>query len=113
MDVPGEQEAGVVDGLVHVHVQKQQNKDDTSGTAQEKIGEQLASVAEEESKGASQLLDTGHSKYPTKSKKAVPCSLTGTFTSRYRGVTRHRLTKRFEAHFWDASYKRPNPVRVV
>lgn len=31
----------------------------------------------------------------------------GVFTSAYRGVTRHRLTGRFEAHFWDSSYVRP------
>jgi hypothetical protein len=43
---------------------------------------------------------------PTKSHKAVPSSITGTFTSMYRGVTRHRLTGRYEAHFWDSSYKR-------
>lgn len=110
MDVPGEEKA-VVDGVVHVHVQKQQSKDDIYGTVKETAGEQSASVAEEER--ASQLLDSGHPKYPTKSKKAVPCSLTGTFTSKYRGVTRHRLTKRYEAHFWDASYKRPNPVGAV
>ena len=112
MDVPGEEEA-IVDGVVHLQVQKHHNKDETSGTVKETTGEQSESVADDESKGASQLLDAGHPKYPTKSKKAVPCSLTGTFTSKYRGVTRHRLTKRYEAHFWDASYKRPNPVCIV
>lgn len=106
------EEVAAVDGVVHVHVQKQQNKDDASISSKETRREQSASVAEDEIKGASQMLDAGHPKYPTKSKKAVPCSLTGTFTSKYRGVTRHRLTKRFEAHFWDASYKRPNPVRA-
>jgi hypothetical protein len=34
----------------------------------------------------------------------------GVFTSPYRGVTRHRLTGRFEAHYWDSSYVRPNAV---
>ncbi|EFN58603.1 hypothetical protein CHLNCDRAFT_13529, partial [Chlorella variabilis] len=27
-------------------------------------------------------------------------------TSPFRGVTRHRLTGRYEAHFWDSSYKK-------
>ena len=35
---------------------------------------------------------------------------TGVFTSAYRGVTKHRLTGRYEAHFWDAQYVRPNAV---
>lgn len=35
------------------------------------------------------------------------------FTSIYRGVTRHRLTGRFEAHFWDSSYVRPNAVSAA
>ena len=46
---------------------------------------------------------------PTKSSKAVP-SGGGTFTSIYRGVTRHRLTGRFESHLWDAQYRRPVAV---
>ncbi|KAL4457536.1 hypothetical protein ABPG75_012401 [Micractinium tetrahymenae] len=47
---------------------------------------------------------------PTKSHKAVATGEGGVFTSSYRGVTRHRLTGRFEAHFWDSSYVRPtNP----
>ncbi|KAL4440679.1 hypothetical protein ABPG77_000388 [Micractinium sp. CCAP 211/92] len=44
---------------------------------------------------------------PTKSHKAVATGQGGVFTSAYRGVTRHRLTGRFEAHFWDSSYVRP------
>lgn len=32
------------------------------------------------------------------------------FTSMFRGVTKHKLTGRFEAHFWDSSYVRPNVV---
>jgi hypothetical protein len=47
---------------------------------------------------------------PTKSHKAQPSASTGQFTSMYRGVTRHRLTGRYEAHFWDSSYKRENVV---
>lgn len=35
------------------------------------------------------------------------------FTSAYRGVTRHRLTGRYESHFWDSSYLRPNVVRKM
>lgn len=42
----------------------------------------------------------------TKSSKAVPNSSDGLFTSKFRGVTKHKLTGRFEAHFWDASFKR-------
>lgn len=49
---------------------------------------------------------------PTKSKKAVPSGTTGTFSSIYRGVTKHRLTGRFEGHFWDANYKRERTVRI-
>ena len=37
----------------------------------------------------------------------------GVFTSAYRGVTRHRLTGRYEAHYWDSSYVRPNVVSKV
>ncbi|KAL6767365.1 hypothetical protein ACKKBF_B34985 [Auxenochlorella protothecoides x Auxenochlorella symbiontica] len=43
---------------------------------------------------------------PTKSTKAVPTGENGVFTSLFRGVTKHRLTGRYEAHFWDASHKR-------
>lgn len=46
-------------------------------------------------------------KYPSKSSKAVPTGASGTFSSLYRGVTRHRLTGRWEAHFWDANHIRP------
>lgn len=35
------------------------------------------------------------------------------FTSAYRGVTRHRLTGRYEAHYWDSSYVRPNVVSWI
>lgn len=45
--------------------------------------------------------------YPNKSAKANSGKSDGTFTSKFRGVTKHRLTKRFEAHFWDSSYQRP------
>jgi len=45
--------------------------------------------------------------YPNKSAKANSGKLDGSFTSKFRGVTRHRLTNRFEAHFWDSSYERP------
>ncbi|KAK2075846.1 hypothetical protein QBZ16_001587 [Prototheca wickerhamii] len=38
--------------------------------------------------------------------KAVPTGENGVFTSLFRGVTKHRLTGRYEAHFWDASHKR-------
>lgn len=55
--------------------------------------------------------DVRAEQYPKKSRKANPASSTGKFSSMYRGVTQHRLTKRFEAHFWDASYLRPKPVR--
>lgn len=37
----------------------------------------------------------------------------GKTTSAYRGVTKHRLTQRFEAHFWDSSYIRKKPVRIT
>ena len=47
---------------------------------------------------------------PTKSTKAVATGEGGTFTSIYRGVTRHRLTGRYEAHFWDAQFKREKVV---
>ncbi|KAI8112789.1 hypothetical protein M9434_004109 [Picochlorum sp. BPE23] len=53
--------------------------------------------------------DVRAEQYPKKSRKANPASSTGKFSSVYRGVTQHRLTKRFEAHFWDASYLRPKP----
>lgn len=43
---------------------------------------------------------------PTKSNKAVATGQGGTFTSIYRGVTKHRLTGRYEAHYWDAQFKR-------
>eukprot|EP00887_Chlorella_sp_A99_P002832 scaffold6.g2832.t1 len=49
---------------------------------------------------------------PTKSAKAVPTSGTGVFTSCFRGVTKHRLTGRFEAHFWDSSHKRETANRA-
>ncbi|KDD72805.1 hypothetical protein H632_c2875p0, partial [Helicosporidium sp. ATCC 50920] len=52
------------------------------------------------------LPSTRRQHVPTKSSKAVPTGENGVFTSLYRGVTRHRLTGRFEAHFWDASHKR-------
>jgi len=55
--------------------------------------------------------DVRAEQYPKKSRKANPASSSGKFSSMYRGVTQHRLTKRFEAHFWDASYLRPKPVR--
>ena len=42
-----------------------------------------------------------------------PAGEGGVFTSLYRGVTRHKLTGRYEAHFWDSSYVRPNVVRVA
>lgn len=48
-----------------------------------------------------------HLAVPTKSSKAVANSSSGHFTSIYRGVTKHRLTGRYEAHFWDSSYIRP------
>jgi hypothetical protein len=44
------------------------------------------------------------------SNKAVPTGIDGVFTSMYRGVTKHKLTGRFEAHFWDASFKREPTV---
>jgi hypothetical protein len=47
---------------------------------------------------------------PTKSAKAVPTGEMGTFTSVFRGVTKHRLTGRFEAHFWDSQHKRQTVV---
>lgn len=47
--------------------------------------------------------------YPNKSSKANSGKADGSFTSQYRGVTKHRLTQRFEAHFWDSTYQRPNP----
>lgn len=50
---------------------------------------------------------------PTKSTKAVPTGENGVFTSLFRGVTKHRLTGRYEAHFWDASHKRETKVRWV
>lgn len=50
---------------------------------------------------------TNRQLYPNKSAKANSGKSDGSFTSKYRGVTRHRLTKRFEAHFWDSSYERP------
>jgi hypothetical protein len=40
---------------------------------------------------------------PTKSVKATG----NQFSSHYRGVTRHRQTGKWEAHFWDSSYVRP------
>ena len=52
-------------------------------------------------------------KLPTKSIKAHPPGLGGTFTSIFRGVTRHRATGKFEAHFWDASFKRDTPVGII
>ncbi|GAB4820822.1 hypothetical protein N2152v2_007868 [Parachlorella kessleri] len=47
----------------------------------------------------------------TKSTKAVPASGDGLFTSLYRGVTRHKLTGRYEAHYWDSNFKRENTGR--
>lgn len=47
---------------------------------------------------------------PTKSAKAVPTGESGVFTSLFRGVTKHRLTGRYEAHYWDASFKRETKV---
>jgi hypothetical protein len=48
-----------------------------------------------------------HCLFPSKSSKAVSTHASGSFTSMYRGVTKHRLTGRFEAHFWDSTYVRP------
>jgi AP2-like factor (ANT lineage) len=46
--------------------------------------------------------------HPTKSIKATPAYQSGgTFNRKYRGVTKHRVTGRYEAHFWDSSYVRP------
>lgn len=50
---------------------------------------------------------TNRALYPNKSVKANSGKSDGTFTSKFRGVTKHRLTQRFEAHFWDSSYERP------
>ena len=46
------------------------------------------------------------SAYTGKSKKANSARDDGGFTSGYKGVTKHKATGRFEAHFWDASYER-------
>ena len=46
--------------------------------------------------------------YPNKSNKANNGKGDGKFSSKYRGVTQHCISKRFEAHFWDSSYTRPN-----
>lgn len=43
---------------------------------------------------------------PTKSSKANPNSNSGQFTSVFRGVTKHRITGRYEAHFWDSKFQR-------
>lgn len=45
--------------------------------------------------------------YTTKSKKANSCREDGGFTSVFKGVTRHKATGKFEAHFWDKTYERP------
>ena len=46
--------------------------------------------------------------YPNKSNKANNGKGDGKFSSKYRGVTQHCISKRYEAHFWDSSYTRPN-----
>lgn len=55
---------------------------------------------------AAKVHNSTNQKVPTKSKKAVPSAMDGTFTSLFRGVTRHRLTGRYEAHFWDSTFQR-------
>ena len=45
--------------------------------------------------------------YSGKSAKANSSREDGGFTSAFKGVTKHKATGRFEAHFWDASYERP------
>lgn len=47
-----------------------------------------------------------HQRPTTKSKKAVATGSNGVFTSIYRGVSLHKTSKKYEAHFWDANYKR-------
>ena len=44
---------------------------------------------------------------PRKSNKAVLYGANSTFSSVYRGVSKHKVTRRYEAHFWDASYQHP------
>jgi len=44
--------------------------------------------------------------YIGKSSKANSARDDGGFTSGFKGVTKHKATGRFEAHFWDASYER-------
>lgn len=45
-------------------------------------------------------------KLPIKSTKANPNTNSGQFTSSFRGVTKHRVTGRYEAHFWDSKFQR-------
>ena len=45
--------------------------------------------------------------YSGKSAKANSSRDDGGFTSVFKGVTRHKATGRFEAHFWDSTYERP------
>lgn len=40
-------------------------------------------------------------------KKAELLASAGRFSSVYRGVTKHRTSGRFEAHYWDSGYQRP------
>jgi len=45
--------------------------------------------------------------YAGKSSKANSCRDDGAFTSVFKGVTKHKTTGKFEAHFWDKTYERP------
>lgn len=45
--------------------------------------------------------------YAGKSNKANSSRDDGAFTSAFKGVTKHKTTGKFEAHFWDKTYERP------
>lgn len=85
----------------------QQQRQPQQGSSSSVKGKRLYTTERAGKESAEMQRNNRHLLVPTKSSKAVANNSNGHFTSVYRGVTKHRLTGRYEAHFWDSSYVRP------